>query len=58
MILSMVFIAAPAAGYIALFVMNMSCGFFMIVHCIILTAASVGMYFYLKENGSRRFMEL
>ncbi|MCH1978174.1 hypothetical protein MCG44_00185 [Lawsonibacter sp. OA9] len=58
MILAMVFIAAPAAGYIALFVMGMSCGFFMAVHCMILAAASAGMYFYLKENGSRRFMEL
>ncbi len=58
MILAMAFIAAPAAGYIALFAFGMSCGFFMIVHCIILAAASAGMYFYLKENGSRRFMEL
>lgn len=58
MFLAMALIAAPAFGYGLLAVAGMSWGFLMIVHCIILLASSAGMYFYLKEGGSRRFMEL
>ncbi|MGI6011778.1 MAG: putative ABC transporter permease subunit [Ruminococcus sp.] len=56
--LSMFLIGAPVFGYVMLAFVGMSWGFLMIVHCIILLASSAGMYFYLKEGGSRRFMEL
>ncbi|MGI6006184.1 MAG: putative ABC transporter permease subunit [Ruminococcus sp.] len=58
LLLAVVLIGAPVFGYIMLAVAGMSWGFLMLVHCMILLASSAGMYFYLKEGGSRRFTEL
>ena len=56
--LSMFLIGAPAAGYVVLALAGLPWEFLMYVHCIVLLASSAGMYCYLKEGGSRRFMEL
>lgn len=56
--LAMFLIGAPTAGYIFLALAGLPWEFLMFVHCIILLASSAGMYCYLKEGGSRRFMEL